>query len=503
MQSHILESLLKRNPETYEWESSLAKEWEQSPDGRTFLFRLYKGLKWSDGKPLTAQDVKFSLEAYKNPAYEGIRHISVLENIKGVKIIDDHTIQFITKKPHFKNFSIVSKMLILPEHIYRVPEYHSLSKMDKNPSKAKNIKPHLNRIIVGSGPYKFLQYQQGKILVLTRNQTWFGRKIPSNKGQWNFKNIAFRFVSSRIDSFLRMQKGELDFVGLSAGEFVRDTFKAQKGVEIEKIKYALQQSYSSYIGWNLKNPLFQDQRTRRALAHLLNRQFINEKLGFNLNKLSTGPWTSWSEYADSSVKPLLFNPKKASMLLQAAGWEDTNKDGILEKDFNGRRRDFSFTVIAVNESSNLEKYLTIFQEDLKRAGIRLSIQFLGMTSMLAVFDERKFDAIFFGDGFDVDIDPRPWHSASIKKGRYNYIGYSNSKVDRLIEEAEQQFDRKKRIKILKEAYRLIANEVPCLFVFDYPYRFYAINKRIHTPKPSFKYNLGMSFWSIKKIKPEN
>ena len=163
----------------------------------------------------------------------------------------------------------------------------------------------------------------------------------------------------------------------------------------------------------------------------------------------------------------------------------------------------SFTVIAVNESSNLEKYLTIFQEDLKRAGIRLSIQLLGMNSMLAVFDERKFDAIFFGDGFDVDIDPRPWHSDSIKKGRYNYIGYSNLKADRLIEKAEQQFDRKKRIKILKEAYRLIANEVPCLFVFDYPYRFYAINKRIHTPKPSFKYNLGTSFWSIKKTKHEN
>ena len=234
---------------------------------------------------------------------------------------------------------------------------------------------------------------------------------------------------------------------------------------------------------------------------MLNREFINDKLGFNYNKLATGPWISWSEYADSSIKPLLFNPKKAAALLRLAGWEDTNKDGVLEKDFDGRRKDFAFTVLAISGSSNLDKYLTIFQEDLKRAGIRLSIQFLDWTALSSLMDERKFDAMFFGDGFDVDIDARPWHSDSIKKGRYNYIGYSNPKVDRLIEEAERRLDRKKRIKILRKVYRLIANEVPCLFVFDYPYGFYAINRRIHTPKPSFKYTLGREFWSIGKAKP--
>ena len=500
VQEHILEPLLQRNPETYEWEPSLSEKWEQSPDGKTFVFRLYKGLKWSDGKPLTARDVKFSLEAYKDPAYEGLRHISILENINSAKVIDNWTIQFTTKSVHFNNFSVISKMFILPEHIYRLPKSNSNSK-DKNSENTKSTKLNLNRIIVGSGPYKFLQYQQGKMLVLTKNELWFGKQVPSNKGQWNFKNVAFRFISSRNDTFLRMNKGELDFVGLSAGEFARETFKAQKGIEIEKVKYTLQQPYSSYIGWNLKKPLFQDQKTRKALAHLLNRKFINEKLGFNYNKLSTGPWISWSEYADSSIKPLLFNPKKAAELLQLAGWEDTNKDGVLEKDFNGNRKNFTFTVLAVSGSSNLDKYLTIFQEDLKKAGIRLSIQFLDWTAMIALLDERKFDAIFFGDGFDVDIDARPWHSDSIKKGRYNFIGYSNPKVDQLIEKAERQLNRKKRIKILKEAYGLIASEVPCLFVFDYPYGFYAINKRIHTPKPSFKYSLGKRFWSIRKTKP--
>lgn len=123
------------------------------------------------------------------------------------------------------------------------------------------------------------------------------------------------------------------------------------------------------------------------------------------------------------------------------------------------------------------------------------------TSLSTLLDERNFDSIIFGEGFSVDIDARPWHSDSIKKGGHNFVGYSNPKVDHLIEKAEQQLDRKKRIKTLREAYRLIAEDIPYIFFFDYPYYFYAVNKRIHRPKPSFKYYLGINFWSIGETKP--
>ena len=350
VQSHILESLLKRNLDTFQWEPSLAKKWEKDRDGKTFVFHLHRGLKWSDGKPLTAKDVKFTLEAYKNPAYLGIRHIISLKNIKEAKVIDDHTIQFTTQNIHFRNFSIISEMSIIPEHIYHLPENNSSVKTNEDSLKTENLKLNLNRTVIGSGPYKVLQYQKGKMLVLTKNDLWFGKYISSNKGQWNFKNIVFRFISSRQDAFLRMQRGELDFMDLSAREFERKNFKVQKGIEIKKVKYnSLQNSQSSYIGFNLTNPLFQDQKTRKALAHLLNRQFMNEKFGFNHYSLATGPWISWSEYADSSMKPLLFEPKKAIKLLKSAGWEDTNKEAVMEKEFEGYRKNFAFTILAIRE----------------------------------------------------------------------------------------------------------------------------------------------------------
>ena len=500
VQDHILESLLQRNPDTYEWEPSLAEKWEQSPDGKTFVFYLHKGLKWSDGKPLTAKDVKFSLEAYKNPAYGGIHYISYFENMERAEVIDNHTIRFKARDIYFQNFDIISGMLILPEHIYRLSE--ESPKTDTDSSKSEEDKLNLNKTIIGSGPYKIIRYQKGKMIVLTKNELWFGKSIPSNKGQWNFKNMVFRFISDNNDAILRMQKEDLDFISLSAEDFEKRTSASQWQDKLKKVKYTNKApSGYGYVGFNLRNPLFQDRRTRKALAHLMNRELMNEKFQYNYAKLATGPWYSWSDYADPSVKPLLFDPKEAARLLQEAGWKDENKDGVLEKDFKEGKKDFTFSVLSTG-NKDTERYLTVFQEDLKKAGIRLSIKAVDWTSLLALLDKKNFDSAMLGWGFgSPEIDPKQiWHSESAKLGGSNYISYSNPKVDKLIDQARRELNRQKRIKILREVFRLIAHDVPYIFLFNRPHNFYGINKRIHTPKPTFNYTLGVRFWSFRKAK---
>ena len=230
---------------------------------------------------------------------------------------------------------------------------------------------------------------------------------------------------------------------------------------------------------------------------------MNEKFRFNYSKLATGPWYSWSEYADPSVKPILFDPKKAASFLQAAGWKDKNKDGLLEKDFKEGTRDFVFSVLSTGDK-DAEKYLTVFQEDLKKAGIRLSIKAVDWTSLLALMDKKNFDTVMLGWGSSpinpsLEVDPKQiWHSDSAKEGGSNYISYSNPKVDKLIDKSRHQLKKEERVKTLREVYRLIADDVPYIFLFNSAHYFYGVNKRIKRPKPAFQYKLGVSFWSFAK-----
>ncbi|MCY4321614.1 MAG: ABC transporter substrate-binding protein, partial [Bdellovibrionaceae bacterium] len=481
VQYYILESLLNRNEDTYEWESNLAKKWSISPDGKSFSFELFENLKWSDGEDLTVKDIKFSFEAYRNPEYGGIRYLPYFEKMESVKILDEKTIQFKIKEPYFKNFETIAGMDIIPEHIYKDPKL----KMSKN--------------LIGSGPYKLDNYIRGKILVLKKNPLWSGKNHPANKGKWNFPTLVFRFVNSEADILLRMEKEHLDFSHLSPEAFVEKTKKAPWGTKIKKVEYANKEpSGYGFIGLNFQKDLFKDLKVRKALALLLNRKLMNEKFRYNQSELVRGPWYFWSEYADPTIPPIKFNPQKALQLLRSAGWADKDKNGLLEKTIQGVKKEFRFTLIFANPES--EKYLTIYQEDLKKAGIKLNLKILDWSSFLRLLDDKNFDATMLGwSGGSVDIDPKQiWHSASSQHKGSNFISYSNPKVDTLIDKARSQLNRKERIKTLKKVYRLIAKDVPYLFLFHNRKRFYGINKRILTPKPNFNYNIGMLFWKFKE-----
>ena len=483
VQFHILESLLERDEDTYKWKPSLAKSWSISPDGKTFTFELFNNLKWSDGKDLTVQDIKFSFEAYRNPEYGGIRYLPYFEKMESVEILNDKTVSFKTKEAYFGNFQVIADMDIIPKHIYQDPKL----KMSKN--------------LIGSGPYKLTHYIKGKILVLRRNSLWAGRNNPANQEKWSFPAIVFRFVDNEADTLLRMEKEHLDFSYLTPESFLEKTKSAPWGAKIQKVEYSNKApSGYGFIGFNLKKELFKDKRVRKALAHLFNRQLMNEKFRYNQSELARGPWYFWSDYADPTVPAIEFDPKKASQLLKSAGWSDKDKNGWLEKTIQGVKKEFHFTLIVSNPES--EKYLTLYQEDLKQAGIKLNLKFLDWTSFLRLLDDKNFDTVMLGwSGSSVDLDPKQiWHSKSAQHKGSNFISYFNPKVDSLIDKGRSQLNRKKRIKTFKQVYRLIAEDVPYIFLFNNRKKFYGLNKRIQTPKPAFNYDIGMSFWRFTNSK---
>ena len=478
IQSYTLNSLMTRDPDSYELEGDLAKSFSVSEDNTYFTFTLHENLLWSDGEPLTAEDVKFSLEAYKDPAYGGISYIPYLEKIDSAQVLSPTKVRFKMKEPYFNNFNVVAGMDILPKHIYQDPK----TKLSKN--------------IIGSGPYVIDTYIKGKILILKQNPNWVGRR-KKNQKEYLFPKIAFRFIETSEDRILRMEEGNLDFISLGPEEFLEKTNHSPWGESIEKVKYQNKAASGyNYIGFNFKKALFQDKRVRRALAHLLNRKLINEKIFYGQMELARGPWYYWSDYADPKIPPIEFDPKKALSLLKEAGWEDKDKNGILEKMINGQKKEFVFTLSF--SRAEAERYLTLYQEELKQVGIKLSLKTLDFPSLLRMIDDQNFDAVSLGWGAgSIDFDPKQlWHSESMKKGGSNHISYSNKELDKLIDRGRSLLDKNERIKVYRQIYRILAEEAPYIFLFHGRTRFYARSKRVFSPKPFFNYSMGMTYWSL-------
>lgn len=471
-----IDTLLQRDLDTHELKPHLATSFKWSKDGQFITFTLRKGVKFHDGKPLTAQDVAFSFKATTDPSYGGLHALPYFENIESVKVLDTHRVQFKIKNRYFGNLQALGTTLsIIPEHIY------------------KDKKQGLNRSLTGSGAYILKTFDRGKSITLEQNPKWWGRSVKPT--QYRIKKIMIRFIKDENDQLIRATSGGLDFLpNLSIEAFMKKTNKPPWGVDmIKKEIQSKRPSGYGYIGWNLKKPLFQDKKTRQALALLFDRNLINEKFYYGKKKLATGPWYSWSDYADPSVKPVPFDPKKARILLREAGWRDEDKNGVLEKTFNGKKREFKFTLLF--PSKKVEKHLTIYKEELKKSGIDLSLRLMDWVAFLKLVNEKTFDAMTLGwsGGESIDFDPKQiWHSSSVEGS--NYISYSNPQVDALIDKGRAELDKAKRIKIYKKIYRLIAEDYPYLFLFNDAFEMYAISKKVKILKDTYNYKIGRRYW---------
>ena len=224
---------------------------------------------------------------------------------------------------------------------------------------------------------------------------------------------------------------------------------------------------------------------------------MNHKFKYDLAELCRGPNYNKSEYSPNTVKALGFDPKKATELLNKAGWKDTDKNGVLDKMVAGKKVEFRFTLIHANKDS--EKYWTMYKEDLKKAGIEMEIKYLEWNSFLKLVDEGNFDAVAMAwGGGDIDWDPKQiWHSSSAVPGGSNFIYYKNTEVDKLIDEARMTVDRSKRMKMLRTVFEKIAADAPYAWLFNDKFDLYAVSGRLQQPADTFKYEIGLRTWWLK------
>lgn len=480
IEEYVGDTLLKRNPDTYEWDLSMAESYEVSKDGQTFKFKLKPNLKFHDGKPVTTEDIKASLEAPMSQEYGAFFKIPYYESIGEIKIIDPLQIEIKAKEKYFGTLDTLATTTIIPKHIYG------------NAAEGKKI----NKTTTLSGPYRVAKYDTGNQIILEKNKDWWGWGSEQNKGRYNFDRIVMKFITEQNVVLQMLKKGELDYSPIRAEDFVKnmegEDFKSVVKVQAENKA----PKGTGFIGWNFKSEILKSKNVRVALAHLANRNEMNKKFYYDKSLLATGPWYQQNDSADPSVKPIEFNPSKAAELLKAEGWADTDKDGTLDKVIDGKKRNFEITLL--NPSKDVEKVFVLYQEDLKKAGIKMNIQFLEWNSFSKKRDEMDFDAIAMAWGGVIDGDPKQiWHSSNAIKGGSNYISYKNPEVDKLIDEGRVELDNAKRRSIFRKVYRLIADDAPYMFMFNPKYVFYATSPRIQRPKDTRVYDLGMDEWSIK------
>lgn len=476
----LIDSLIDINVETYEYEPALAERWEISKDGLSFTFYLRKDAKFHDGRPVTSEDVKFSYEAIMNPDYKAVVLRPFYAFIESVTTDGPHKITFKVKEKYFKNIDFIGGIRVLPKHKYQNP------------------KKKFNKKVFSSGPYKLEKWEKGRRIVLKRNDKWWGFALEHNKGRYNFKKIVYRFVKEPNVKIEMLKKGKLDYVGMRPMAYAKLAKGPEWSKKVFKVKVENEGAKGySYVGWNLRDPKFKDAKARKALSHLLNRDFIIDKFLYNLYQPATGPWYPSSMYADKSVKADKFDPQKALSLLREAGWSDSDKDGVLDKKIDGKKHDFSFTIITAADET--VKILTTYKEEAKKVGVDVNIKLVEWQTLLKLKTEGKYEGIAMAWGGVVHGDPHQiWHSDNAVPGGSNHVYYKNKEVDKWIEEARGILDNKERVPVMKKIYKQVAEDRPYLFLFTPRYGLYGHTKRMQKEKDTFRYGVDTTYWWIEK-----
>jgi microcin C transport system substrate-binding protein len=482
VQEYVVEGLLTMNPETYEWQPQLAESYEVSKDGLSFTFHLRKDAKFSDGSPVTAEDVKFSIELVKDPAYKATARMPYYDDLEKIETPDAQTVIVKMKRKYFMNMMVLASWGYTPI---------VSKKIYGDPTKKFSDYP-----LYGSGPYKVEVYNRGKNIMLVRNPDWWGKNYVDQKGLAKFERINFHFIKEQNLEIEMVRKGQIDYMDdVRPENFEKKAVGDAFGTTVKKIQAEnLRNKPWSFIGWNEKNQLFQDKNVRIALAELLNRKFLIDKFYYGMAVEARSPWYYKSPFASPNIKPIEFNPEHAKQLLKKAGWEDKEKKGVLQKQIDGKTVEFRFALLL--PTRDVEKYFTLYKEDLNKAGIDMEIKLIEWNTFEKLLNEQKFDAVTlrWGNGSFEDDPKQIWHSESSKPGGSNFISYSNKEVDKLIDSARQEMNKEKRKLMWQKISKLIADDAPYAFMFNMKYDLYLLNKRVGFDKPTYKYDLSYPYF---------
>ena len=435
----LFRGLTKPTPDN-EVAPDIAKEWTVSTDQREYTFVLREDVVWEDGNPLTAEDVKFTLDTLLNPATNSPIQ-SDFNEIDRVEVLEPNKVKITLKDP-FPPLLNKLKLGLLPKHLLEGKEINTAE---------------FNRKPVGNGPFKLKEWKTDQSIVLVRNDKFHGTKPQIDE-------MIIRPVTDPNTRLMQLKTGEIDlaYMELNQEGSVKDTDPFT----------ALQMTTVDYRGilYNFRNPLFQDPQVRLAMSAALDREALVQGVLFGKGQPAYGPLQkSWAN--DPAPEGAELRPEEAKALLEKAGWKP-DEDGVLVK--NGTR--FEFDLVSPATDTVRVALANAVRTQLKPLGISVNPKPLDWSAIQ--FDKIDAFMIAWGSEFDPDDHTyRVFHSSQIENGLYNYGAYRNDKVDKRLTEARIEPERDKRKDLYAEFQRELRKD-PAFNFLVYVDALYGVSKKI-------------------------
>jgi peptide/nickel transport system substrate-binding protein len=449
----------------------LAESWDILEEGLVIVFHLRKNVRWHDGIKFTAGDVLFTYNKLVDPKVK-TPYSGDFERIRSIEATDDYTVKVVYKEP-FAPALASWGMWIMPEHILRNEDLNTTS---------------FSRSPVGTGPYQFKSWKTGEKIELTANHDYF-------EGRPYIDRYIYRVIPDDSTIFLELQTQGIDLSTLSPLQYTKQTGNKFFREHYNKFRYP---SFGySYMAYNLSEPKFQDLRVRQAINYAVNKEEMVKAIFYGLAEVTTGPFMKDSWAYNKDVKPAAYDIAKSKALLSEAGWKDDDNDGWIEKD--GQK--FEFTVLVNQGNGERQRSAEMIQKYLKDAGIRMKIRVVEWNTLINEFlNKKRFEAVMMGWFLSRDPDCYDiWHSSKTREGEFNFTGYRNEKVDRLLADGRRTFDESKRAAIYHRIHEPVYADQPYLFLYSADI-LPIVNARFHNVESS---PIGIGYNFIKWYVPKN
>lgn len=518
----INEGLINENGLTAELEPALAKSWEISEDNLSITFTLRENLKWSDGEPLTADDIIFSYnDVYLNEkvptGIKDILRIGSEGKFPTVTKIDDRRVKFTVPEPFAPFLRYAGGISILPKHALEEAvkttdqdgdlKFLSTWGTDTDPQK-----------IVGAGAYKMIEYVPSQRVVFERNP-YYWRKDKQGNPQPYIERIVLQIIESDDNQLIAFRSGDLDSLDVKAEQFPLLKREEDRG------KYSIYnggaESTTRFVSFNLskvknangeqfveptKSQWFHTLAFRQAVAYAIDRQRMIDYIYRGLGTFQNSPVNLKSPFYLSEAEGLKvynYNPEKAKEMLINAGFKYNDQGELYDAEDNRVR----FTLLVKSEEKSRVDTAVQVQQDLKKIGIRADLQVVNFNTVLQKLQSRNWDAYvgaFGGGGVEPHSGYNIWYSRGSlhqfnqapQAGEQGITGWEASdwelEIDRLFQEGVRELDESKRREIYGEFQKIVAEQLPFFYLVN-ALSFEAVRDRIENVKYS---SLGGAFWNL-------